>query len=152
MPENWEDRKDKEKPRCRTRSELSRYRKREALPDLSYDLDNDGIVCQREYFIARRFDKNADGRLDPDERKNALNSLNEGLEDKFYWGVEKSGALRGRRLMQVRGKIVDAENFNEVCDTYPAHPISLHNSLVTTSTELKLKRKNQLMYIKIPLF
>ena len=31
-------------------------RKKEAIPDISYDLDGDGFVGGRDYVVARRFD------------------------------------------------------------------------------------------------
>jgi hypothetical protein len=31
-------------------------RKKEALPDISYDLDGDGLVNGKDYVLARRFD------------------------------------------------------------------------------------------------
>lgn len=46
-----------------TRTKLIVQRKQEALPHISFDLDGDGIVGGRDYVIAQRFDKDADGRL-----------------------------------------------------------------------------------------
>ena len=34
----------------RTRTELMQARKAEQIPDMSYDLDGDGVVDQRDYF------------------------------------------------------------------------------------------------------
>ena len=132
--------------RNQTRTGLMENRKKANAPNLTYDLDNDGAVCAKEYFIARRFDKDADGNLEPEEKTAAIAALKKGYEDKFYWGVERLGALRGKRLMQIRGKIVDAEDFIEVCDTYPRHPISQNKSMVSTMYELNAKRKQGIGY------
>jgi hypothetical protein len=35
----------------------------EKIPDPSYDLDGDGFVMPHEYFIAKKFDKDKDGKL-----------------------------------------------------------------------------------------
>lgn len=44
-------------PEKMTRTQLIENRKREALPDLSYDIDGDGFVGGRDYVVARRFDQ-----------------------------------------------------------------------------------------------
>lgn len=41
-----------------------------------------------------------------------------------------------------RGKIIDAEDFMPVRETYPEHPIHKINPEAGTYTELKEKRKN----------
>lgn len=43
-------------PEKQTKTKLLEYRKKEAIPDISYDLDGDGFVGGRDYVIARRFD------------------------------------------------------------------------------------------------
>ena len=43
-------------------------RKKEALPDISYDLDGDGYVGGRDYVVARRFDEGFKNYLTVDER------------------------------------------------------------------------------------
>lgn len=39
------------------------------MPSLSFDLDGDGVVGQRDMYLATRFDSNQDGILDETERK-----------------------------------------------------------------------------------
>jgi len=51
--------------------------KRRLAPDLSYDIDGDGCVSQRDFFIASLFDKNKDGILDEAERETAVKAINE---------------------------------------------------------------------------
>jgi hypothetical protein len=44
-------------PEKKTRTKLIESRKKEILPDISYDLDGDGFVGGRDYVVARRFDE-----------------------------------------------------------------------------------------------
>jgi hypothetical protein len=120
-------------------------RKKLLVPDISYDLDGDGMVNNRDYFIAKRFDVDQDGKLNSAEKKAAICSLKNGFEDQFYWNVEKSGIHRGTRLLQVRGKIIEADNFTAIKDTYPEYPISKVNKTTATYTELKQKRKQEII-------
>ena len=57
------------------RSKLIEQRRTEKIPHLSYDLDGDGIVGNRDYVIAKHFDKDQDGILNEQERKNALEAV-----------------------------------------------------------------------------
>jgi hypothetical protein len=45
------------------------------VPDTTFDLDGDGCVGPRDYFIASKFDKNHDGTLDAEERREAMEAL-----------------------------------------------------------------------------
>jgi hypothetical protein len=112
-------------------------------PDISYDLDADGIVGVRDYLLAKRFDKDEDGKLSPPEHRAAISALKNGYEEDFYWGVEKSGPNRGHRLVQVRGEKVNAEQFENVVQTYPAHPLTKEIPSNNTVTELLQKRQEQ---------
>ncbi len=59
------------------------------IPDLSYDLDGDGIVGQRDFVLAKYFDTNKDGKLSPSERDIALKSIkDQKFEDQFVWGID----------------------------------------------------------------
>jgi hypothetical protein len=115
------------------------------LPHPSYDLDGDGIVGCKDYFLAKRFDLDQDGRLNTAEKANAIHALKSGFEDNFVWKVEQTGANRGKRLMQVRGKFIDAEDFLPIRDTYPQHPVSKVNAQVKTQAQLKDIRKAELV-------
>ena len=46
-----------------------------------------------------------------------------------------------RHFIQVRGKVIEAENFQPIIDTYPVHPLSKCVPRVATLSELKRKRK-----------
>ena len=94
-------------------------RKRASLPDISYDLNGDGIVTSKEYFLAQLFDKDKDGKLNAQEKANALNALKHGFENNFVWNIDKSVSQRSIRIMQMRGAIVEADDISKVKDTYP---------------------------------
>ena len=51
------------------------FRRKEAIPDNSYDLDGDGLVSGKDYVIARKFDKGFKNYLTPDERQEAFDAL-----------------------------------------------------------------------------
>ena len=67
-------------PRSRTRSELMKKIKYGSDPHPSYDVDGDGWVSQEDYGIAKRFDLNGNGVLDPSEREIAKRIL----ADEFF--------------------------------------------------------------------
>jgi len=55
-------------PPSKTRSELLQRIRVSGEPHPSYDLDNDGYVSQEDYRLAKRFDLDGNGVLDPNER------------------------------------------------------------------------------------
>ena len=66
-------------------------RKLKDKPDISYDLDGDGIVGGRDLVVAKAFDKDKDGKLDWNEREEALRSIVvDRFEDRYMWGIEQS--------------------------------------------------------------
>jgi hypothetical protein len=83
-----------------TRTKLFENRKKEKVPDITYDLDRDGFVGGRDYFLAKKFDLDRDGKLNEGERKHAYDSLHNGYENNFVWGLEKEGSNRPCRILQ----------------------------------------------------
>ena len=71
---NWWQRGEKTNPH-RTNTDLQANRRREFIPDISFDLDGDGIVGNRDLVIAKLFDKDGDGRLNTGERSNAMDAI-----------------------------------------------------------------------------
>lgn len=69
-------------------SELKNNRKTGSLYDLSYDLDGDGVVGNRDLVLSKLFDKDKDGRLNAEERRNAEEAIRNGIDDKMIWGIE----------------------------------------------------------------
>ena len=59
----------------RTKTEMLAKRKSALRPDLSYDLDGDGIVGNRDYVISKLYDLDKDGKLNEQERKAALEAV-----------------------------------------------------------------------------
>ena len=50
-------------------------RKRESVPDISYEIDGDGFVGGKDYVIARRFDNGQKNFLTDEEKKAAMQAL-----------------------------------------------------------------------------
>ena len=63
-------------------------------------------------MVAKLFDVDKDGKLNAAEKQNALNALKNGFENKYIWNIDKAGSQRQIRIMQKRGVIVEAEDFN----------------------------------------
>jgi hypothetical protein len=145
IPDNWAPARVNESNKPKTQLQLKEEYKRSNIPDPSYDLDKDGFVLAREYFIAKQFDGDKDGRLNTAEKANAMRALASGYEDNFVWNLEAKGSLGGKRLLQVRGKFVNAEDFTSVADTYPEHPLHSVKPRVKTARELKERRKIELV-------
>lgn len=128
-----------------TRTKLLELRKKENIPDISYDLDGDGYVGGRDYVLSKRFDVDGDGKLNADEKKKALEAIKNGIEREYVWNLENRGGKNSQRILQKRGKIIDAENFVPLQESYPKHPISFRqpkNGIYTLS-ELKQYRRNK---------
>jgi hypothetical protein len=78
-------------PTKQTRTEMIARRKKEILPNISYDLDNDGTVGNRDYVLARKFDQGAKNYLTNEERNTAIQAVKDGYEAKYTWGLESGG-------------------------------------------------------------
>lgn len=85
IPQSWTGNK-------RTVNDMLAERKTAKVPDITYDLDGDGVVSNRDYFFGKMFDKDGDGRLNTPELSAAKTALKEGIEGQFVWGLEGSGA------------------------------------------------------------
>ena len=135
--------KNSNKSGAMTRSELIEIRKKEKIPDISYDLDKDGYVGGRDYVISKRYDIDNDGKLNEQEKKAAYEGLSQNIEENYIWNVDNQGGRRAFRLLQKRGKIIDAEDFWPIRETYPEHPISKLIPRCASLTELKKLRKEE---------
>jgi hypothetical protein len=98
IPVCWSKPDTKEEDK-KTRTKLLQGRAREAIPDITYDLDGDGYVGGKDLVIAKRFDLDKDGRLNTAEKENAFKALQDGYEGKFIWGIEQSGPNTLHRLL-----------------------------------------------------
>ena len=137
LPSHWQL-----DPAIKTRSELLENRRRNSLPDISYDLDGDGVVGGQDFLISRRFDPHMQGKLSAEARQQALQFLKEGKDEQFLWGCESSGASRTIPIKQQRGLIIIGDDATKILDTYPSLSVS-HNPSVKTQKELKQKRKQR---------
>lgn len=127
----------------KTRTQLKQEHRSDFIPHPSYDIDGDGIVGGRDLALAKIFDQDKDGKLNAVEKQNAINALQNGIEQKYLWGVEASGPNRSYRVLQKRGKICDSDDFAQVKDTYPAFPDSSKMPFHNTLTDMKqFKRIN----------
>ena len=135
----WDTKNQLYKSTPMTRTKLLERRKKERIPDISYDLDGDGFVGGRDYVLSKRYDVDGDGKLNEIERKNALEGIENGVEKEYVWNLENQGGKRAFRILQKRGKIIDAEDFIPLQDTYPKHPISFKEPKngIKTLSELK---------------
>ena len=126
-----------------TRSELMQIRRKEKVPDPSYDLDQDGYVGNVDLVLSKRFDVDKDGKLNEKEKKEAYEGIAKGIENEYVWNVDNQGGLRDFRLLQKRGKFIDAEDFWPIRETYPEHPLSKIKPKCATFTELQNLRKEE---------
>ncbi len=108
-------------PFIRTRTQLMAARRASFVPDLSYDLDGDGVVGSRDYFVGRNFDKDGDDKLSMSERREAVKALKNGWLDRLDWGHDQSGARRPYPIVQRRGRILTIDNGDIIQETYPEH-------------------------------
>jgi len=118
-------------------------RKVARVPDSSYDFDGDGVVGSLDFFIGRNFDKDCDGKLNSDERRQAEQALESGFLDRFHRGYDATAPKHRQGMVQQRrGAIITSDNAAEICNlTYPphhnAHKVPEHG----TNTALKKSRK-----------
>ena len=131
----------------KTLKDLYNKRRQLKLPSASYDFTGDGSISPNKYFIARRFDTNNDLKLEDNEKKLPLSALKNDYKSKFIWDLEKCGHLRGARILQIRGEMVDAENYLDIGKSYPSHVISTQELEHKTTEELRKRRKKDLLYI-----
>ncbi|KAF4677995.1 hypothetical protein FOL47_006942 [Perkinsus chesapeaki] len=127
-------------PKYRTRSEMLHQRRANLVPDISYDVDGDGVVGTRDYFISKHFDDDRDGKLNQKERQ------------RFSFGHDQAGSKRPFAVQQRRGKIITQDSTFELGETYPAHPISKVIPSHNTKTELELDRKVEMKNAAAKLF
>jgi hypothetical protein len=105
---------------------MLKERKEQLRPDLTFDLDGDGLVNDRDLVLGKHFDKDGDGRLNTAEKEEAMRALEDGFESRFLWGIEQSGGLKDHiRVMQKRGKIIVGDDTQHLLETYPVHPLSI---------------------------
>ena len=138
----WDHQTNQENP-IKSRTELISKRKLDRIPDKTYDLDGDGFVGGRDYVISKRFDVDKDGKLNAQEKYNAIEAIKNNIEDEYIWNLENQGIIKPARILQKRGKILDLENFLPLQDTYPRHPLQDNQPNFKTRTDLKENLKER---------
>jgi len=129
-----------EDPRVRTRSELQKVRRQSMIPHESYDIDGDGVVSQKDLFLAKHFDVGGKDYLTDTERARCAKTMSEGFADKFSWRHETSGAMRPFAVSQRRGKILSVDNVDDMAVTYPSHFNANKLPMHSTWSEMKVDR------------
>jgi hypothetical protein len=132
-------------PKVSTRSELLEVRKIEQKPDISFDLDGDGVVGGRDYLIGKRFDVEQNGKLSPEQLKHARNMMDQ-VDGTLTWGCDSSGNNKLFRIVQKRGNVILDEDFRDVGKSYPAFPLQARQnkeSSAKSKTELEARRKEE---------
>ncbi|CAD7945145.1 unnamed protein product [Amoebophrya sp. A25] len=127
-----------------TRTSLMESRKQQSVPHISYDIDGDGVVGARDYFIGKSFDKDRDDRLSESERKEAIKALKNGWLDQFSFGHDQAGSKRPYPVVQRRGKIMTIDNGSVMQETYPKHWNAETVPKHTTFTEMANDRTAEL--------
>ena len=127
MPSGWNSNTTETCRNKMTRTKLLEKRRKDFLPDPSFDVDGDGFVGNMDYFIAMRFDKDKDGKLSAEEKAACLKALKEdNYEEKFLFGLDanvpinenKDPELIKNRVIQIGDKLVRHEYYNVVDDKY----------------------------------
>jgi hypothetical protein len=75
--------KNTNKSGAMTRSDLIKIRRKEKLPDPSYDLDKDGYVGNVDLVLSKRFDVDNDGKLNEKEKQAAYEGIEKGVENEY---------------------------------------------------------------------
>jgi hypothetical protein len=89
-------------------SDLRHRRKMKQRANLSYDLDGDGMVSQKDYFFAVRFDKDGNGNLDPQEKAAAAEAMRSGFGSTFAF-LRGSGPSDANHRVQQRDGVIMSE-------------------------------------------
>lgn len=98
-------------------------------------MDGDGFVSQKDFFLAKHFDKDNDGKLNQTELKSAKEAIQSGFENNFMFGLERAGlndeirnssnVLKHIRIIQKNGKILTGEDFTSIAPLRPSSTIEL---------------------------
>ena len=104
-------------------------------------MDGDGFVGGKDYVLAKRFDLDGDGKLNEAETKLAYEAIHNNIEDKYVWNLEKQGPNHKLRVLQKRGKVLQGDDFQQIQETYPPHPLSSKTPRHESFQKLKESRR-----------
>ena len=102
-------REELSKSGLKSHRELVFQRKIAGRADMSFDLDGDGMVSQKDFFFATRFDKDGSGVLDPAERLAAAKAMKEGFGSEFHFVRTSGPSDKHHRIMQQDGVVMTEE-------------------------------------------
>ena len=100
-------------PKHPTRNALKLARKQAQVPHPSYDLDGDRVVGQRDYFIAKMFDRDGKHGLSAEEREQAEQRVNLTKEKKEELAAAES--LTQRELQRQQKEVGNGGPFRKKC-------------------------------------
>ncbi|CAG9318063.1 unnamed protein product [Blepharisma stoltei] len=123
-----------------TRTELLEQRRKEKIPDVSYDIDGDGNVSPLDYFVARRHDKDKDGKLTSEERIMAKQFFKTELH-KFILDGENHGPHRPNRLLQINGIPIYHDDFSVLHQNNNLNTEDIQKITLKTVQEKRRKEK-----------
>jgi hypothetical protein len=72
IPSHWHEKPDQV---IKTNTGLQEARRADKRPDITFDLDGDGHVGDRDYFLSKHFDKDKDGKLNATEKAEAIDAI-----------------------------------------------------------------------------
>lgn len=99
-------------PPSRTRTELLRLRRRCNEADLSFDIDGDGDVSQQDYVLAKKYDANGNGLLEPAEQSHARECIARDFFNDHQHDVHLYGTQWHRSDMKANAhRLATADNF-----------------------------------------
>jgi hypothetical protein len=128
-------------PKYRTRSDMISQRRAARHPDLSFDIDGDGIVSSTDYFIAKQFSQENDHRLNTAERAQAVESLESGFLDQYSFGHDQCGIGRLHTFRHVQGKVITDDNIEDLGEIHPPHWNASKEPKHRGRSELEFRRK-----------
>eukprot|EP00747_Dinoflagellata_sp_TGD_P187211 gnl/TRDRNA2_/TRDRNA2_44754_c0_seq1.p1 gnl/TRDRNA2_/TRDRNA2_44754_c0~~gnl/TRDRNA2_/TRDRNA2_44754_c0_seq1.p1 ORF type:complete len:749 (+),score=117.63 gnl/TRDRNA2_/TRDRNA2_44754_c0_seq1:58-2304(+) len=131
-------------PKHRSKTEMKQHRREQRIPDISCDVDGDGQVGQRDFFIAKQFSKEKENRLNTAEREQVVQAIENGWLENFAFGLEQAGPKRPYPVRQMRGKIITIDNGTDLNQVYPPHWNHATHPPYPTKTEMMIKRKADL--------
>ena len=117
-----------ENPANKTTSALAEKRKKALVPHESYDVDGDGVVAQRDYFIAKMFDKGNKHALSDEERLQAKLAIAQGLGKdsmEHYYTHRPTASMPQKPPLSRADKV-----FQKTFSVKPTHLSHTHERLI----------------------
>lgn len=117
-----------ENPANKTTTALMEKRKNARVPHESYDLDGDGVVAPRDYFIAKMFDRGDKHALSDQERSEAKMAIEQGLGKdsmEHYYAHCPTASMPQKPPLTRQDKV-----FQKTFAVRPTHPSHTHERVI----------------------